>query len=308
MRVLSLSELESFDSKSTNFGKQRRFLCPFCGENKPKDLAHRSLAVNTENGLYICHRCQSKGCLQEFQKPRLITSKLNNRNLKLKSQFSFTTKEKPANITDKQENLLDKMTEYQTEFLHSPAEIYLLNRCISTDTAINAGCGYAANWEHWEKKDDKWILQGTDRRVVFPVYDYLANLVAIHARAIDANFIGSSKITKGDKSKGLFLSDADVLNKDLVCICEGAIDALALHVMGKSAAAMIGTSPPDWFARKMIFKTVQIATDADEAGDKAAIKLKLELDNCGVKNNRLRPENVKDWGEYLENNTEQFIK
>ncbi|NJM52444.1 MAG: hypothetical protein HC846_03035 [Blastocatellia bacterium] len=71
--------------------------------------------------------------------------------------------------------MLEKMRMYQNEFLHSPAEIYLLNRGISTDIAINAGCGYAENWEHWEKKSDKWQLQGSDRRVVFQFIIKLAN-------------------------------------------------------------------------------------------------------------------------------------
>jgi DNA primase len=178
--------------------------------------------------------------------------------------------------------------------------MYLLNRGISTNMAILGGCGYAEKWEHWEKRGDVWKSLGSDKRVVFPIYDEAGDLIAIHGRAIDSYHIASSKITKGDKSKGLFLSDANVLRREKIAICEGSIDAMALQILGYNAVAMTGTTPPDWFYRKMIFKTVFIATDADEAGDKAAHKLKIELEKHCVKTERLRPQIGKDWGEFLE--------
>ncbi|NJM52445.1 MAG: hypothetical protein HC846_03040 [Blastocatellia bacterium] len=46
---------------------------------------------------------------------------------------------------------------------------------------------------------------------------------------------------------------------------------------------MTGTTPPDWFYRKMAFKKILLATDADEAGDKAALKLQTELMARGAK-------------------------
>lgn len=299
---LSLSELEMFDSRSPNRGKERRFACPLCGQNKPVDAAHRSLAVNTENGSFFCHRCQSKGRLQEFWEMRPITPKKQKTKLKIMSHFSLknSPEDKKENDPSKIENLAEKMTKYQAEFLHSPAEIYLLNRGISIETAINAGCGYAEKWEHWEKKNEKWILLGTDQRVVFPIFDALGNLIAFHGRAINEAHQASSKITRGDKSQGLFLSDANAINKRILAICEGAIDAMALANCGIPAVAMTGTTPPDWLYRKMAFRNVLIATDADEAGDKSAYNLKSELQLRGAKTFRLRPKGVKDWGEVLE--------
>lgn len=296
---LSMSQLEAFDSRSPNRGKERRFACPLCGQNKPIDAPHRSLAVNTENGSFFCHRCQTKGRLREFwDETRLITPKKQNTRLKMISHFSL--REKPIKKEEINENLDEKVLKYSSEFLHSPAEIYLLDRHIPTDIAIKSGCGYAEKWEHWEKKDDKWSLQGSDRRVVFPIYDQEGKIVAIHGRAIDENHYASSKITRGDKSQGLFLSDANVLNKQCLAICEGAIDAMSLAVCGIPAVAMTGTTPPDWFYRKMAFKNILLATDADEAGDKSALKLQTELIARGAKVFRLRPKSVKDWGEVLE--------
>lgn len=297
---LSMAELELFDSRSPNRGKERRFACPLCGRNKPIDAPHRSLAVNTENGSFFCHRCQTKGRLREFwDESRLIIPRKQKTRQKLTSHFSVI-----QNQTKKEEketeNLLEKMSKYQSDFLHSPAEIYLLNRGISTDIAIRSGCGYAENWEHWERQNENWKLQGSDRRVVFPIYNQDGKLIALHGRAIDEKHFASSKITRGDKSQGLFLSDANVVDGDNLAICEGAIDAMSLAVCGISAIAMTGTTPPDWFYRKMVFKKVLIATDADEAGEKSALKLQMELYMRGTKVFRLRPKGAKDWGEVLE--------
>ena len=308
MQTLTLSEIEAFDNKGLVHGTQKRFLCPICGVNKPRDTAHRSLAVNSETGLYLCHRCQTKGCLQEFWETRPIMSKRKRTGLKLMSQFMIETNQTPKIELKQTENLEEnnrlekKMAEYQSEFLHSPAEMYLLNRGIPTDIASLGGCGYAEKWEHWKKENDRWILEATDRRVVFPIYDLQNNLVAFHGRAIDAKYYNSSKITKGDKSQGLFLSDAKIFKNDVIAICEGAIDAMALQKLGIPAVAMTGTTPADWFYRKMIFKKVLIATDNDEAGVVSAQKLKLELETRGVKIERLTPPKGKDWGEFVEKN------
>lgn len=296
---LTLAQLEEFDSRSPNRGRERRFACPLCGHNKPIDAPHRSLAVNTENGSFFCHRCQTKGRLREFwDETRLITPKRKKTRLKLISQFSLTKKKDIKE--EKNEDLDEKIRKYRSEFLHSPAEIYLLNRYIPTDIGYRAGCGYAEKWEHWEKNNDKWKLQGIDRRVVFPIYNQAGKIVAVHGRAIDENHYASSKITRGDKSQGLFLSDANVLNRQYLAICEGAIDAMSLAVCGIPAVAMTGTTPPDWFYRKMAFKNILLATDADEAGDKSALKLQTELITRGAKVFRLRPKLAKDWGEVLE--------
>jgi DNA primase len=98
----------------------------------------------------------------------------------------------------------------------------------------------------------------------------------------------------------LFLSDASILNNKVIAICEGAIDAMALASCGIASAAMTGTTPPDWFYRKMAFRKILIAADADEPGDKSAYKLKTELQLRGAKTFRLRPKGAKDWGEVLE--------
>lgn len=301
---LSLSELENFDSRSSARGKERRFCCPRCGAAKPKDAAHRSLAVNTENGAFFCHRCQSKGRLKEFWEDRPQIPKKARTRQKLISHFSLETvdykQQKSANEVEKEENPTDKMVEFQKNFSGSLAESYLLKRGISSELAIQTGCGYAPKWEHWEKDGEKWKLKGTDKRVIFPVYNRAEKLVALHTRAIDGKHINSSKITRGNKSDGVFATRKDIFDSRIVAICEAPIDALALEMCGIPAVALIGTSAPDWLGLKFSFKQVLIATDADLAGDKAAFNLQNQLLSRGAKIYRLRPRTAKDWAEVLE--------
>ena len=65
--LLTLSQLEAFDPRAPGkAGSQRRFLCPLCGEAKPRDSAHRSLSANLQNGAWTCFRCGATGKLKEF--------------------------------------------------------------------------------------------------------------------------------------------------------------------------------------------------------------------------------------------------
>lgn len=305
--VLTLSELENFDRKSVGQGSlQKRFLCPRCGLDKPRDTAHRSLAVNTNNGLFVCHRCRIKGKLKEFWEETPKISQRKRTGKKLASHFSldessFENVEKiQPKIQQNIETLIEKMEKYQTDFLHSPAEMYLDSRGIATQTAQTAQSGFAENWEHWEKVKDVWNLKGSDQRVVFPILDENEELVAIHARACDENFLNSSKITRGDKSKGVFFTQPDVFSSEIIAITEAPIDALALQMCGIPGIALIGTSSPEWIFPKLSFKSVLIATDADSAGDEIARKLEDELTNHCAKFLRLRPKKDKDWAEVLE--------
>jgi hypothetical protein len=196
------------------------------------------------------------------------------------------------------ERLQAKMKSWQASFSGSPAQDYLQSRGIDAATAKAFGCGYAEAWEHW-KKDGEWQLRGTDRRVVFPVHDSDGNVIAFHGRAIDEKFIDSPKISKGDKSQGLFQTP-NALENNIVTIVEGPVDAMALHQCGLPAAALIGTSAGDWLSSALAFRNVFVGMDADESGDEGSETLISVLRSRGSRAVRLRPTDCNDWGEFLE--------
>jgi hypothetical protein len=308
--TLSLTDLESYDSRATRCGTERRFLCPICGDSKPRDDSHRSLALNTDSGAYVCHRCKATGLIKEKWTKQTFTPRKVRAAAALSRFFGLETIATP---TPEQENvsgdalskekaklqrLQKEMKACQQTFESSPAQEYLQRRGITPKTAKAFGCGYAAEWKHWTEKEGHWQLTGTDRRVVFPISDPEGNVLAIHGRAIDAEFLDTPKKTKGSRKEALFQA-ADAFDADILFLVEGPADAMALHECGFSAVASVATSIPTWLPNRLAFRKVMVALDADETGDQAAEKHINELRAHGARAVRLRPEGGKDWNDVL---------
>ncbi|MGI8494364.1 MAG: toprim domain-containing protein [Pyrinomonadaceae bacterium] len=310
--ALSLADLESYDPHARRRGDEWRLLCPKCGDGKPRDKEHRSFALNKQTGAYFCHRCKEKGLLKDNWTKQTFTSRKARTARAIARAFSVeplpsrtpaqenASESESSKAQTKLERLQSKMKSWQAAFTDSPAQDYLESRGIDPATAKVFGCGYAAAWEHWEKdKAGNWQSRGTDRRVVFPVTDREGNVIAFHGRAIDKDFIDSPKISKGDKSLGLFQMP-NTLESEVIAICEGPMDAMALYQSGLDAAALIGTSAGAWVTSALAFRKVFVATDNDDSGNEAAATLIDDFCSLGARAVRLCPEDCNDWGEFLE--------
>jgi hypothetical protein len=163
---------------------------------------------------------------------------------------------------------------------------YLQARGLRISTATRAGVRFA----HY--------YQGTGPAVLFPICDISGALVAVVARAVNS----SDKRSGGPKRDGAFFCEG-ALDKSLpaLIVCEAPIDALSLASCGFPAIALNGCDAPTVLQRAAAYRPVLIATDADEAGDKAAQVLTEDLAACGATCRRLRPEGAKDWNEMLHN-------
>jgi DNA primase len=308
-KAVTMAQLEAYDPDPVRQGSRARYLCGLsavCRE-KPRDTAHRSLSVDNIGGAFYCHRCGEKGKLREFwrelsgTKPAIKRSHLRPVASPVTSPVGDAiVKETKREKKIDREAIRERLTLFAQEFSGSPAEEYLLGRGIPVEVSRAANCGYASQWEHWEKADGEWKLMGTDRRAVFPVCDLAGHPIAMHSRAIDDKHFHSSKITKGNKSQGVFYSSPGVFASPVVAICEGPVDALALQACGIPAVAMIGISAPAWLTEKLRDKAVLLATDADKAGDEAALKLRFALKGYTKNIFRPRPLAGKDWAEELE--------
>jgi 5S rRNA maturation endonuclease (ribonuclease M5) len=310
--ALSLADLESYDPHARRHGDEWRYLSPCCGDGKPRDTAHRSFALNKQTGAYFCHRCKKKGLLkdnwtkQTFTPRKARTARAIARAFSVEPLSTHTATQEnalesePNKAQIKLERLQSKMKSWQAAFTDSPAQDYLQSRGIDPATAKAFGCGFAAAWEHWEKdKAGNWQPRGNDRRVVFPVTDREGSVIAFHGRAIDKDFIDSPKISKGDKSLGLFQMP-NALESEVIAICEGPMDAMALYQSGLDAAALIGTSAGAWVPSALAFRKVFVASDNDSSGEDCAETLSASFQAFGARAVRLRTEDCNDWGEYLE--------
>lgn len=279
---LSLADLEEFDPQAPDRGgRERRFCCKLCGADKPKDAAHRSLSVNLGTGAWSCHRCGSGGKLRDFWEERPPQTRRERARSALNRAFAPVTETVPPVPADPQwrQHLkgLVKLTG-----THGAA--YLQRRGVSLDTAIAAGVRYSPSW------------YGT-QSVVFPVRDQEKNLVAAVGRRVDD---GKPKsFSAGDVRHGVFAT-AGAWKADPLILTEGPVDALVLATVGYPAIALCGASNlPHWLPQTCAFRRVLIATDRDEAGDKAAEKIAAALRPLGAKVERLRPGVWwKDWADF----------
>jgi hypothetical protein len=324
---LSLRELEAFDphATGTSASVERRFLCPLCGEGKPKDSGHRSVGANMQSGVWLCHRCGEKGKLEEWwseQKPERV-SKRERVQRRLRRAFSLDPlPSTPAPVFDRLSQPSDitatspASRELNTTIQHrepnksavwrqalrnlgplsgTPAQSYLASRGISLAVAQAAGARFSPSWFG-------------QAAVVFPVRNEGGELVAAQGRYLKAEHVsngrGPKARTTGDKKAGIFVSGGfwdDVKRGAPIVVCEAPIDALSLAECGYPALALCGKDGwPSWLPIKCAFKQVALAFDADDAGDAGAQKLDGVLSSLGARTFRLRPEGGKDWNDLLQ--------
>ncbi len=284
--ALSLADLESYDSTAPRCsGKtERRFLCIHCGNKKPRDRGHRSLALNTKTGAWFCHRCSEKGLLKDFWTDRPPQTRQQRARAAVERAFALPPK---ADKTEKRETALDPREAWAASmpFDGTPGAAYMERRGIPVDASMEAGVRFSANF------------YGRPA-VLFPMYARGGALVAVSGRFVDGRDNPKTQIA-GAKSLGLFVTPG-ALSAPLVAICEGPMDALSLWLCGIASVALVGTSWPEWLSSALAFRSVLIATDADPSGDEAAAKLQPALTSRGARTFRLRPRGGKDWSDLLE--------
>jgi DNA primase len=143
-------------------------------------------------------------------------------------------------------------------------------------------------------------------RVIFPIIDVAGNVIAFGGRVMDDSkpkYLNSSDTPAFQKRKNLFaLNFAKNYSSDRLILCEGYMDVISLHAYGfENAVATLGTAITPEQARLMTkyTKQVVICYDADEAGQRAAVKAMEVLGQVGMDVRVLHVTDAKDPDEYL---------
>ena len=143
-------------------------------------------------------------------------------------------------------------------------------------------------------------------RVMFPIIDVSGNVVAFGGRVMDGStpkYKNSSDTPVFKKSRNLFaLNFARHACEESMILCEGYMDVIALHSYGfTNAVATLGTAITQEQARIMsrYTKKVIICYDADEAGQKAALRAIGLLSEVGLDVSILKLPGAKDPDEYI---------
>lgn len=305
---LTLAELEAFDPEARKVGRERRFLCRFCGDEKPKDDAHRSLSLNTESHLWNCNRCPARGKLVDRWESR--DSRDPSRDRSATRDLPRQRRALPPERSD-----LDAPAEYLCRgtvaatsssdvpwqvrlrsvvpVAKTPGEQYLLGRGLTAGKAMRAGVRFHRSWFGRPA-------------VLFPFRDARRELVAVHGRYIDRGKPKSR--TVGDSAAGVYATPG-AFDQETVILVEGPIDALSLYDLGYPAVAAGGCRLPAWVAQALAGRRVLVATDNDRLrpgvgspGRKAASTWDTLLRAQGADVHRLAPPEGRDWNDLLTSN------
>lgn len=205
---------------------------------------------------------------------------------------------------------------------------YFVNeRGLSLSTIKHFGLGYAPN--SFDRFSNYMIKRGytyeemvagflcgkSDRgtyydafrnRVMFPIIDVSGNVIAFGGRVMDDSkpkYKNSSDTPVFKKSRNLFaLNFARHNCAETMILCEGYMDVIAMHSAGfNNAVATLGTAITAEQARMMsrYTKKVIISYDADEAGQKAAMRAIKMLADVGLDVTILKVPGAKDPDEYI---------
>ena len=143
-------------------------------------------------------------------------------------------------------------------------------------------------------------------RIMFPIIDVSGNVIAFGGRVMDDSkpkYKNSSDTPVFKKSRNLFaLNFARHHCAESLILCEGYMDVIAMHAAGfENAVATLGTAITSEQARMMsrYTKKVIISYDADEAGQKAAMRAVKMLTEVGLDVTILRVPGAKDPDEYI---------
>lgn len=298
--TFSLADMEAFDPQSSTrtADRERRFLCPLCGDGKRRDAAHRSLCANLESGVWNCKRCGATGKLTDFWTERPKSNPREIAHLK-RRQLSALPEPKPKEPDNTSAaNWRDQLRGNRA--LNSngngAAETYLRGRGIDLETSIAAGAMFAPRF------------YGAPA-VTFPICERDGQQTGASGRYINANATPKTRIA-GTKRNGVFCAPFQLpsgrilrpFDKDApaVIVTEAPIDALSIATAGYPALALCGTSGAAWLHLACGLKRVVLAFDADDAGDNAAAALAAVLTPYGARCERLRPKGAKDWNEALQ--------
>lgn len=143
-------------------------------------------------------------------------------------------------------------------------------------------------------------------KVMFPIIDVSGNVIAFGGRVLDntkPKYRNSSDTPVFKKLRNLFaLNFARQSCEEVLILCEGYMDVIALHASGiTNAVATLGTAITSEQARVMsrYTKKVLISYDADEAGKRATARAMKMLEEVGLEVGILSIPDAKDPDEYI---------
>ncbi|MCL2353924.1 MAG: DNA primase [Defluviitaleaceae bacterium] len=181
---------------------------------------------------------------------------------------------------------------------------FLASKGYSLSLLVKAGLAMEGTRGHYDR------FRG---RLMFPIFDVGGRVIGFGGRILvessnpdrkEAKYLNSPESPIFDKSRTLYgLNLARLSKMQSYILVEGYMDVIALYQAGiKNVVAALGTSFSEKHAQtlKNYCKEVVILFDADEAGQKAALRAIEHLYAKGIGIKVARLENAKDPDEYIQ--------
>jgi len=324
---------KSFGVKLKKVGKKWQGLCPW---HKDKDP---SLSVDREKGLYNCFGCGESGdvfTLVEKMKGYSFKEALKYLRKRVGKPLGKETPNqavaqktyaKPVEVEEPnhQSYTLTDITDYYHKKLYEKKQALkylekrgLTNKELYTRFKLGFADGSLLNVCTNGQKDALKALgfirdKGGEHFfncITFPILDEQGQAVSMYGRSTK----GSTHLYLPGPHKGVFNQKASKVYDEII-ITESIIDALSLIQLGiKNVQPCYGTNGfTDEHIKLLkdnLVKTIVIGFDSDEAGKKAAGKLKLKLLDHDFKVKIITPPSGpdhlepngrarKDWNDYL---------
>lgn len=324
-RVDILSLFSSFGVTYEKKGRSHMAKCPWHDDDTP------SLSIDGTKGLYNCFGCGESGDIFDLvQKMEGIDFKESLKYLKEfdGSVIPFPKMEKvPKNedlaSSDQPEGgslelvSLDRVMEFYQKSLSSSKDaiIYLETRGIAPEVLSRLSVGYSNGKlkdlvSSSQKKELKQIgifnekgYESFKDSVVFPLYDSTGKVTGLYGRKLASSAKVKHLYLKGPH-RGLLNRKAASVYREEIILTESIIDALSLIQLGiENVIPCYGTNGFTDEHLSLLkderVKLVTIAFDNDDAGKRAAEKLRALLIAEEFLVKVINPTGLKDWNEFL---------
>ncbi len=310
-------------------GRTLKGLCPFHNEKTP------SFVVYPDTQSFYCFGCGVGGDVITFV--RKIENLDYMESVKLladRSGLQIPDRDYDDSMAKKRRRIYE-MNKTAAKFFfrqlvdenNKHALSYFLNRGITFETIKHFGLGYAPDgWNtlidylHTQHFTNEEIFSANlarrsskgnyydnfRNRVIVPIIDLRGNVVAFGGRVLDDSkpkYINTSDTLVYKKTKELFgLNFAKGSASDYLILCEGYMDAIALHQAGfKNAVACCGTAltPDQVRVISRYTSEIVLSQDSDEAGRNAVDKAIKMFNEAGLNVRVLNFEGAKDPDEFI---------
>ncbi|TXE90091.1 DNA primase [Campylobacter volucris] len=308
-------------------------VCPFHDDKNP------SMHINPIKGFYHCFACKAGGNVFKFV---MDYEKLNFVEAVEKvaswSNFSLTYTSQKQDNKKSIMHILPSLNAFYKQNLSKNKEAlaYLYKRGLNDEDIRKFELGYAPSsnetlrllqneqiniQEALEagaiKQNESGIYASFINRITFSIYDHKNLLVGFGGRTLDesnmAKYVNSPQSKLFDKSRifyALHLAKDEIYKQKEMIICEGYMDAIALHKAGfTNSVAVLGTALGENHIPliKRLQARVILCFDNDNAGLNAALRSAHLLSLAKIDGKVVLIEGGKDPAELVATHQEKLL-